>query len=357
MSKLSKIIENILIFNKLSKKQNSSCITYTFPPGARLEKLSSFLQDELKETNNIKDKNKRKGAVEALNKIINKTRDLKIEKLYYQGENGIAFFANGEVDIAIEPISLIKQKKYYCDNKFDLHCLSELRKEGLFGLIVLDRNEASFTTYNGQRLERITTIESQVPNQTKKGGQSARRYDQIRENETLNFFKKISDGFVSKVGDKLDDINQIFVGGLFPCAEEFCVRQAGVNPILTTKIKREVSNIMDTDNLGIYALLKEREIIIEEVLGQIDFVQLDKLKRLDIKGVLFTSFSDLDYYKSSSCKLFISSNFLKNAPEEILRSLKDSNYRLGHLFDSKNETGEQFEEYFTNKFVIQEKEE
>jgi peptide chain release factor subunit 1 len=116
-------------------------------------------------------------------------------------ENGIVFFvghvAKGgnqttmvqEVVVPPEPVPAFL---YRCDSGFFLEPLEGLGEtKTQFGLIVIDRSEATLGMLKGATISTIKHMFSQVPSKHGKGGQSKRRFERLIEEAAHEWYKKV----------------------------------------------------------------------------------------------------------------------------------------------------------------------
>jgi len=134
------------------------------------------LEAEKSTAKNIKSTATRKNVIEALEKII---RHLKTFKK--TPKNGLAIFAGnvseveGQEDLqiwSIEPPMPLKTRIYRCDKEFVLDALKEmLEVTEVYGLLVMDRKEATIGLLEGKRIEVLQKMTSGVPSKVRAGGQ------------------------------------------------------------------------------------------------------------------------------------------------------------------------------------------
>jgi peptide chain release factor subunit 1 len=116
-------------------------------------------------------------------------------------ENGIVFFvghvAKGgnqttmvqEVVVPPEPVPAFL---YRCDSGFFLEPLEGLGEtKTQFGLIVIDRSEATLGMLKGATISTIKHMFSQVPSKHGKGGQSKRRFERLIEEAAHEWYKRV----------------------------------------------------------------------------------------------------------------------------------------------------------------------
>ena len=68
-----------------------------------------------------------------------------------------------------------------------------LREQNVIGIIAMDATESGFGIVSGDSWEVVDTMSSGVSGKTKKGGQSARRYERLREMEFTDYFNRLAD--------------------------------------------------------------------------------------------------------------------------------------------------------------------
>jgi peptide chain release factor subunit 1 len=205
-------------------------------------------------------------------------------------ENGIVFFT-GAVDIGanktnmettiLEPPQPIVTYRYHCDSSFFLEPLEEmLRDAKTYGLLVLDRREATVGLLVGKHIEPYRNMTSTVPGKQRKGGQSAHRFQQLRLIAIHDFYKRIGDA-ASEIFLTVDhkDFEGVLIGGPSPTKEEF---ESG--EFLHHEIQKKVLGLFDvayTDESGLSELvnaaserLADIDLMVEKKLMQRFFVEL-----------------------------------------------------------------------------------
>lgn len=124
-----------------------------------------------------------------------------------------------------------------------------------FGLIVLDRREATIGTLKGKQVEAIKHLTSSVPGKQRKGGQSSRRFQQLRLIAIHDFYKRIGDSATEAfLPIDRDDLEGILIGGPSPTKEEF-VNGSFLHHELQQKIL-EALDVTYTDESGLYELVE-----------------------------------------------------------------------------------------------------
>ena len=202
-NKFKKIIKELIE----KKGRHTELISLYIPSKYPLNEIISLVKQEYALTKNVKSKTVRKNVTDALEKI---SQQLKLYKT--TPKNGLAIFCGnvsekeGQQDIRlwiIEPPEPIKQRLYWCDQKFSLDNLKSIIVEkDVYGLVVMDRKEVDIAILNGKTINIIKHIESMVPGKTTKGGWSQARYQRIRKELLNNFFKEIAEAMDIEFKDK-----------------------------------------------------------------------------------------------------------------------------------------------------------
>jgi peptide chain release factor subunit 1 len=269
------------------KGRHTELITVYAPAGSNINQLASQLTSEQSTAQNIKSKVTRTNVIDALEKII---RHLKLYKNI--PENGLALFCGnvsrkeGQPDIkiwAIEPPQPLKIKFYRCDQTFVLEPLREmLQVTEIFGLVVLDRKEATFGLLEGKAIRKLRHLTSGVPGKIKAGGQSAARFERLTEEMAKEFYRRIAQA-MKELFYGMPKLKGIILGGPGPTKEEFL--QEGQ---LITALREKIIAVRDTgytDEQGLEHLvsaaeeiLAKQEIIKEKVILEKFFTKLGKEK-------------------------------------------------------------------------------
>jgi peptide chain release factor subunit 1 len=178
--------------------RGTELISVYVPPERQISDVVAYLRDEYSTSSNIKSKTTRKNVTTAIESIMSKLK-------YYRKppEHGLAIFVgyvptrgdkSDMVSYFIEPPQSVTSFLYRCDSKFYLDpILPMLEKKEVYGLIVIDRAEATVGVLRGSRIEVIENKDSQVPSKHHQGGQSSRRYERLIELAAHEFFTKIGE--------------------------------------------------------------------------------------------------------------------------------------------------------------------
>ena len=236
----------------LEKKEGrgTELITVYIPPGKQVSDVMNDLRTEWGTAGNIKSKTTQKNVQGALTKAMEQL------KLYKKvPPTGLVLFAgsiaseqlgvgNMETYVLIppEPIGIYY---YRCEHRFMLEPLYELlRAEDAFGILVIDSKAATFAMLKGKRADIVKDITSGVAGKTRAGGQSARRYERLRQMHLNEFFTRVGK-YMTEIYLDAPDLKGIIVGGPGPTKEDFLKGN-----YLHYEIKDKILTTVDTGYTG-----------------------------------------------------------------------------------------------------------
>jgi len=246
------------------------------PPGRQISEVVSMLKNEWGTASNIKSNTTRKNVQDAIVRVIQRL------KLFSRvPDNGLVIFCgaipqNGAGSERIETYVVIPPEPIYiylyrCDAKFHIEYLQDLLKEKeTYGIIVLDSSDATFATLKGKRLEIVRDITSGVPGKHRAGGQSARRFERVRESRILDYFKRIGN-HADEIFLPIPDLKGMIIGGAGPTKYDF--EKAG---FLNYMLREKVIDTIDTSYTGQQGV----EEIVEkapEILRRVRYVEEKKI--------------------------------------------------------------------------------
>jgi len=155
-----------------------------------------------------------------------------------------------------------------------------LETDEVYGLLIIERNEASIGMLDGKHIRKLQHMTSGIPGKTKCGGQSAQRFARIRESAAKEFFKRVAEAMKEHFWDN-KKLKGILVGGPIPTKDEFLAQGQ-----LVTQLKNKVIAIRDIGGTGMHGLqelvercsdtLSEQEITKQRVILDLFFEMLAK---------------------------------------------------------------------------------
>ena len=236
--------------NTLASKEGraTELITLYVPPGKQISDAINMLRNEYGTASNIKSTTTRKNVLEAIVKV---QQRLKLFK--DPGENGIVIFCGaipqegggpGSERIetyVIVPPEPIKVYLYRCDSRFHTEHLQEmLREKETYGILLVDASEATIATLQGKRLKIVRELTSGVPGKTRAGGQSARRYERLRDMRLQEYFTRVGE-HANEIFLPIETLKGLIIGGPGPTKYDF---EKG--EYLNYMLKNKVIDTIDT---------------------------------------------------------------------------------------------------------------
>ena len=201
------------------KGRHTEFITVYIAAGYDVNSVQRQLEAEKSTAKNIKSTTTRNNVIDALEKIVRYLKGMKKTP-----ENGLALFCGnvskveGQADLRIwdiEPPQPLKTRLYRCDKDFVLEPLRVmLEVSEIFGLLVMDRKEATIGILEGKRIEVLQKMTSGVPSKIRAGGQSSQRFHRVTEGLTKEFYKRIAEE-MKKIFFEMPKLKGILVGGQF----------------------------------------------------------------------------------------------------------------------------------------------
>src|SRR3989304_9450017 len=192
---LQELIEEL----ESQKARATELITVYIPAGQNIYTVADQREAEKSTAKNIKSTGTRKNVSNALDKITRTLKDYKKTP-----ENGLAIFCGNvsptesQEDLqiwAIETPMPLKVRMYRCDKEFILDPLKEmLAVKEVFGLLVMDRKEATIGLLEGKRIEVIQKMTSGVPSKVRAGGQCLSSDTLIITRKSIKKIKDVEEG-------------------------------------------------------------------------------------------------------------------------------------------------------------------
>lgn len=287
-------LEELLEKLREIKGRHTELVTVYVPAGYSLISVAKQLEQEKSTANNIKSKTTRKNVLDALEKI---TRNLKLIKK--TPANGLAIFCGNvsrkegqqEIELwTVEPPLSLKTRLYRCDQKFVFEPLAEmLEVSEVYGLLVIDRKEATIGLLEGKKVKVLKKMTSGVPGKIRAGGQSSQRFHRVTEGMAKEFFRRVADAMKQQFFN-LPKLKSILIGGPVPTKEDF-LKEGN----LVTALRKKVIAVKDlgyADEHGLELLveasekeLAEQEIIHEKKLLEKFFTKLAKEPEKAVYGL------------------------------------------------------------------------
>jgi peptide chain release factor subunit 1 len=241
------------LISELASKEGrgTELVTLYVPPKKALHEVIANLRDEYGTAGNIKSDTTRNHVQDALTKTMQRL------KLYRETpDNGLVIFCGAlptgggpgseVINIyEIQPPKPVVTYLYQCDDHFHLEYLKDmLLEEKVFGLLAIDASEAGMGILSGDRLDIPDSLTSGISGKTRKGGQSARRYERGREMELTYYYHRVGE-HATRVFMENAKITGLIVGGPGPTKEEFVK-----GDYLHYQLKKMIVAVLDTSYAG-----------------------------------------------------------------------------------------------------------
>jgi peptide chain release factor subunit 1 len=248
--------------------RGTELISLYVPPGKQISEVMNMLRDEYGTASNIKSTTTRKNVQDA---IVKTQQRLKLFK--ETPENGLVIFCgavpqNGAGSEKIETYVIIPPEPiniylYRCDSRFHTEHLQELlREKECYGILLIDSTAATLATLQGRRLEIVRQITSGVPGKTRAGGQSARRFERLREMRLQEYFRRVGE-HANETFLPIENLKGLIIAGPGPTKYDF---EKG--DYLNYMLKEKVLDTVDTayvDEQGVKEVVDKAPEIMRKV--------------------------------------------------------------------------------------------
>ena len=274
--KLNKMI------NKLGNitGHGTELVTVYIPPRRPIYDIVSQLKNEAGTASNIKSDLTRNHVQDALSRTVEHL------KLYKEPpENGLVIFCGAiptgkgigteKIEIySVVPPKAVQINLYRCDDHFWIEHLKDMMKDDkVIGILSLDTQEAGFGILTGDRWEVVESLTSGVAGKHRQGGQSARRFERLRDNELNEYYHRVAD-YAQKIFIDEYDVKGIIIGGPGPTKEGFIREeyldyrlQNNVIAVLDSSysgsegVRELIDKVNDQGIMADYRLMEEKKIV------------------------------------------------------------------------------------------------
>lgn len=274
--KLNKMI------NKLGNitGHGTELVTVYIPPRRPIYDIVSQLKNEAGTASNIKSDLTRTHVQDALSRTVEHL------KLYKEPpDNGLVIFCGAiptgkgigteKIEIySVVPPKPVQINLYRCDDHFWIDHLKDMMKDDkVIGILSLDTQEAGLGILTGDRWEVVESLTSGVAGKHRQGGQSARRFERLRDNELNEYYRRVAD-YAHKIFIDQYDIKGIIIGGPGPTKEGFIREeyldyrlQNNVIAILDSSysgsegVRELIDKVNDQGIMADYRLMEEKKIV------------------------------------------------------------------------------------------------
>jgi len=181
--------------------RGTELISLYVPPKKALHEVINGLREEQGTADNIKSDLTRTHVVDALSRVIQRL------KLYKKPpDNGLVMFCGalppeggGPIGseviklYEIEPPKELQTFLYRCDDHFHVEILKDMLKdENMIGFLAIDAKDAGWGLLHADKLDVLSETSSGVAGKHRQGGQSARRFERLREMELNDYYNRVA---------------------------------------------------------------------------------------------------------------------------------------------------------------------
>ena len=285
------------MLRELSSKtgKGTELISLYIPPKKALHEVLNNLREEYGTATNIKSDSTRNHVQDALTKT---QQRLKLFKR--TPENGIVLFVGslmtngpGSEQVFVNeiiPPRPVQTYLYRCDDHFHLEHLMDMIKEvDVIGVISIDSTEAGLGVLTGAKIVVDEVITSGVGGKTRAGGQSARRYERLREMNLSGYYRRVAE-HAKKLFLEQNKIKGLIISGPGPTKDSF-LKSEYLDYRLREKILAEVAGAYSGAEGVREAIekssdvLKDMRLIEEKKLIQRFLSEIHKEKSLAAYGI------------------------------------------------------------------------
>ena len=266
---------------ELSQKsgRGTELISVYIPKGKQLHEIISTLQQEQGTADNIKSDLTRTHVVDSLGKVVQRL------KLYKKTpEKGLVVFCGalppegggplGSEVVKVwevEPPKDLKQYLYRCDDHFHVDILKDMLKDdNLIGFLAIDAKDAGWGLLYGDKIEVLSQTGSGVAGKHRQGGQSAKRFQKLREMELSYFYNRVAETTREYFID-IYPIKGLIISGPGPTKEDFINGN-----YLEYRLQDMIINTIDASYAGAEGI-REAFAKSSDILGDFRMVEEKKL--------------------------------------------------------------------------------
>ncbi|EIJ66350.1 putative peptide chain release factor eRF/aRF, subunit 1 [Candidatus Nitrosopumilus salaria BD31] len=266
---------------ELSQKsgRGTELISVYIPKGKQLHEIISSLQQEQGTADNIKSDLTRSHVVDSLGKVVQRL------KMYKKTpERGLVVFCGAlppegggplgsEVVTVweIDPPKDLNQYLYRCDDHFHVDILKDMLKDdNLIGFLAIDAKDAGWGLLHGDKIEVLGQTGSGVAGKHRQGGQSAKRFQKLREMELTYYFNRVAETTREYFID-IYPIKGLVISGPGPTKEDFINGN-----YLEYRLQNMIINTIDASYSGAEGI-REAFAKSSDILGDFRMVEEKKL--------------------------------------------------------------------------------
>ncbi|MDR2698255.1 MAG: peptide chain release factor aRF-1, partial [Candidatus Methanoplasma sp.] len=167
---------------------------------------------------------------------------------------------------------------YRCDSEFFTEPLRDmLLDKKSYGLITIDRKEATIGSLSGSRITVLKHFDSLVPSKHHQGGQSSVRFERLIEIAAHEFYKKVADNATEMFLNK-PELQGILVGGP-GSTKDFFVKEEYLHHELRKKVINPLFDTGYTDESGLRELVDAAKDTLSDIQLTVEKEYMQRLFR------------------------------------------------------------------------------
>ncbi|RUM48228.1 MAG: peptide chain release factor 1 [Hyperthermus sp.] len=247
------------------------------PPGRPISDVMSLLRTEYSITDNIKLKRTRDAVQRALASAMDR-----LSLISKVPSNGLVLFCGEDmgsrdfVCMMFSPPEPVPVFFYRTDKWFHTEFLEEmLEHEETYGLLIVERDQATIGVLKGSRIQLLEELEGYVPGKHHRGGQSQRRFDRQIEQFVRGFYREVAEAANKHFLPLIEKgvLKAIIVGGPGYAKQDF-LEEAGefLDYRVKQRFARELIDVAYQGDAG----LRELVIKASEVIARNKYAELVK---------------------------------------------------------------------------------
>ncbi len=333
---------------KAYKGRQSSFTTLTVPPNKALADVIGFVRAELAGCENIKSRVNRRNVADNLTAILSE-----LTKMKSVPENGVAFFygiqegegggTNREIREILVPPAPIAQFVYICGREFAVEELEAMtRPKSLIVIVLIEGGKVTIGYLRGKHMELVRDEDYYIIGKTRAGGQSARRYEHIRDGLMLDFFKHVGRMLGELLLPNIQNVDAIVLGGNTIRAQEF-LEKGDLDYRLKLKVAETIIPVSQVDEIGLYEAMKEASRILKETEIYAERQAWDAFLESLMKGssaVTYGRKEVMEALKAGRVQNLMITEDSPDLSDELLQEVSNYGTEL-MVFSSQTESGSQ----------------
>ncbi len=209
--------------------RGTELVSLYIPRGKQLHEVINNLREEQGTADNIKSDLTRTHVVDSLSRVIQRL------KLYKDTpERGLVIFCGalppeggGPIGSEILKLYEIDPPKelttflYRCDDHFHVDILKDMLKDdNLIGFLAIDTKDTGWGLLHGDKIEVLGETGSGVAGKHRQGGQSAKRFQKLREMELTYYFNRVA-ATTKEYFIDIYPVKGLIISGPGPTKEDF----------------------------------------------------------------------------------------------------------------------------------------